>query len=371
MSKTYVTRPALPPYEEYCREIRDLWESRFITNMGKKSRKLKEALQPWLGTDLVEVTVNGHSAIELAIQAFGLRGEIITTPFTFVSTANAIIRCGLTPVFCDIDPETWTIDPGKIEALITPKTSAILPVHVFGNVCRMEDIQEIAGRHHLKVIYDAAHAFAVQWNGRGIGAFGDASCFSFHATKVFNSVEGGAACFRDPEVLRRFSHLQNFGIADAEALDGIGPNAKMNEFAAAMGLCNLSRLQENLRLREAIDEAYREKLASVPGLRLPPVQPQAVRNFGYFPILLDPERFGATRDDVFSALKTVDIHTRKYFYPLVSDLIRPFFDAPRTETPAARKISESVLPLPIYQDLPEETVDRICDTILALHRRAV
>ena len=244
-----VTRSSMPDFTEYTEELRSLWDSRWLTNNGSKHRELKAALAQYLGVDCLELLVNGHMAIELSLQALGLRGEVITTPFTFASTTQAIVRSGLTPVFCDIDPVTYTMDTSKIEERITDRTCAILPVHVYGNVCGVEAIESIAAKHGLRVLYDAAHAFGVRYRGRGIGSFGDVSCFSFHATKVFHTIEGGGACFHDAALGVKLARMKDFGINGPEAVDEIGGNGKMNEFCAAMGLCNLRHIDGELQKR--------------------------------------------------------------------------------------------------------------------------
>lgn len=228
----------MPPYEEYIDEIKDIWDSHWLTNMGPKHNQLETELKEYLGVENISLFTNGHNALELTLQAMNLSGEVITTPFTFASTTHAIVRNGLTPVFCDIDPYDYCMDVTKIEGLITDKTTAIVPVHVYGNVCNVEEIERIANKYGLKVIYDAAHTFGVRYKNQGIGSFGDASMFSFHATKVYNTIEGGAVCYHDKELGHELYKLRDFGIKDAETVDGVGSNAKMNEFVAAMGLCN-------------------------------------------------------------------------------------------------------------------------------------
>ena len=358
----------MPEYEEYIEEIRDIWDSHWLTNMGAKHQKLIGELKQYLGVEHLDLVTNGHMALELSLQALNLSGEVITTPFTFISTTHAITRNGLTPVFCDIDPETYTMDPSKIEALITDKTSAIMPVHVYGNVCDVEAIEAIAEKHGLKVIYDAAHVFGVKYKGKGIGSFGDASCFSFHATKVFNTIEGGAAILKDPEAAERFYRLKDFGILDSDRIDCVGPNAKMNEFCAAMGLCNLRHVDREIAKRAAVVRRYREKLADVEGLRLNTVQKDVTPNHAYFPVLIDPEQFGMNRDELCEKLKEAHIFARKYFYPCAnaaecySDRYNP------EDTPVALDYSRRVLTLPLYADLSEEDVDRICDAVKACHK---
>ena len=368
MEKVNVTRSSMPPFEEYCQEIRDLWDSVWLTNMGAKHQRLQAGLARYLGVENLELLTNGHMAIELSLQAMELRGEVITTPFTFASTTQAIVRSGLTPVFCDIDPVTFTMDPAQIEALITDRTSAIVPVHVYGSVCRVEEIEGIAKRHGLKVLYDAAHAFGVRYKGRGIASYGDASCFSFHATKVFHTVEGGAACFRDGEVGRRLAMLRNFGLSGPEDAEAFGANAKLDEFRAAMGLCSLRHVDEALRRRSGAEERYRRRLEGTPGLTLKALQPDVQPNHAYFPVLFDEAVFGADRDRVMEALTAQGIAPRKYFYPLTSALacFRGRFDPGRT--PVAERICRQVLCLPLYADLEDETVDRVCEIVLSCRR---
>ena len=363
--KILVTRSSMPDYDEYIEEIRELWDSRWLTNMGTKHQELQRKLCSYLDVPHTELLTNGHMALELSLQALGLQGEVITTPFTFASTTHAIVRNGLEPVFCDIDPENYTLDAGKLEALITERTSAILPVHVYGSLCDTEAIDRIAGKYELTVLYDAAHAFGETKNDVGVGNFGDVSCFSFHATKVFHSIEGGAVCYRDEAFGTRLADLKNFGIRDAEHVDAVGANAKMNEFCAAMGLCNLRHLDDEIKKRAAVDARYRERLGGIPGLTLRKEQPGVRSNYAYFPVLFDPVLFGADRDMVFDALGKAGIGARKYFYPLTSSFgcYRGRFDP--EATPVALRVSHQVLTLPMYADLALSDVDRICDLILS------
>ena len=359
-----VTRSSMPPFEEYCDEIRELWNSHWLTNMGCKHRELEAELKRFLGCEELALFTNGHLALENVIEAFGLHGEIITTPFTFASTTYAIVRCGCTPVFCDIDPVTYTLDPEKLEALISEKTVAILPVHVYGNLCDVDRIGAIAQKHGLPVIYDAAHSFGVFRNGISSACFGDAAMFSFHATKVFNTVEGGAVCCHSGEVRQRLCDLKNFGIHDEENVPYVGGNAKMNEFCAAMGLCNLRHLEEEIKKRRLVTERYNKNLSGVAGLQLNARQEGVKPNYAYYPVVFDG--FRLTRDEVFDRLKAEGIVPRKYFYPLTSAFAcyrgRPGFNP--AETPVAERVAANVLTLPMYADLPLETVDRICSLIL-------
>ena len=359
-----VTRSSMPSMEEYIEEIRSIWDSHWLTNMGEKHKALQAELQKYMGVPEVELLTNGHMALELSLQAMNLQGEVITTPFTFASTTHAIVRNGLEPVFCDIDPETYTMDVTQIERLITDRTCAILPVHVYGNVCNIEEIERIAHKYGLKVLYDAAHTFGETYKGQGIGNFGDASCFSFHATKVFNTIEGGAVCYRDPDMGRRLYELKNFGIHGPEEVDAVGANAKMNEFCAAMGLCNLRHVDEEIAKRRAVVERYREHLEGVDGLRLNVQQPEVRSNYAYFPVVFDENLFGASRNEVMDALAQNGIGARKYFYPLTNtfECFHGKYDV--DATPVALHVAKRVLTLPLYADLSLEDVDRICKIVL-------
>ncbi len=358
----------MPPLDEYVEEIRDIWDSRWITNMGQKHKAFEESLKKYLDVPYLQLFVNGHMGLEMGLQILGLKGEVITTPFTFASTTHAIVRNGLKPVFCDIKPGDYTMDPGKIERLITEETTAILPVHVYGNICDIDAIQDIADRHGLKVIYDAAHAFGERFRGVGVGNFGDLSMFSFHATKVFNSIEGGAVSCNDEEYLHKLYYVKNYGITDEEHVVDVGGNAKMNEFQAAMGLCNLRHIDEYIRKRKALWERYMNQLDGIKGLGLAKTSNDVSRNYSYFPVTFDEETFGASRDTVYAALKEKGIHARKYFYPLTNafDCYKGIFDP--EETPVALKISREILTLPLYSDLEPEEVDEVCRVIKELKR---
>lgn len=359
-----VTRSSIPEFEEYCEEIRSIWDNHWLTNMGEKHQQLEQGLKDYFNVPEVALLTNGHLALETAIEAFGLKGEIITTPFTFASTTHAIVRCGCTPVFCDIDPVTYTMDASKIEALITDKTVAIMPVHVYGNICDVEEIDRIAKKHGLKVIYDAAHAFGVTKDGVSSACFGDVSMFSFHATKVFNTIEGGALCFKDVSLKQRVNDLKNFGIHGPEDVLYVGGNAKMNEFCAAMGICNLRHVDEWIEQRKAVVERYRQRLSDVEGIVICKGQPGVKENYAYFPALFDGYKY--TRDDVFARLAEHNIIARKYFYPITNSFDcykgQPGFDP--EATPVAKFMGDRVLCLPLYAGLSLEEVDRICDIIL-------
>ena len=361
-----VIQSLMPSYEEYIEEIKPMWESHWLTNMGEKHQELEKKLLEYLQIPNISLMSHGHMALELALQAMDLKGEVITTPFTFASTTHAIVRNALKPVFCDINPLDFTIDVSKIENLITEKTSAIVPVHVYGNICQIEEIESIASKYGLRVIYDAAHTFGETYKGVGIGNFGDASIFSFHATKVFNTIEGGAVCYKNEEFGLKLYRLKNFGIRNEEVVDGIGANAKMNEFEAAMGICNLRHVDEEIEKRKKVVECYRERLEGVEGLKLNSIQNDVKSNYAYFPILIEATKFGSTRDEVCRKLMENGIYARKYFYPLTSDFecYRDRFDS--EQTPVALRVSREVMTLPLYGELEEKTVHRICDIILSM-----
>lgn len=357
----------MPDYEEYCEEIKELWESHWLTNMGKKHKELQAKLEEMLRVPHVTLYTNGHLALENVIASFDFPkgSEVITTPFTFASTTHAIVRNGLEPVFCDINADDYTIDVTKIESLITDKTCAIVPVHVYGNMCNVEEIERIAHKYDLKVIYDAAHAFGVEYKEKSSACFGDASMFSFHATKVFNTIEGGAVCYHNDSLVEKLNDLKNFGIHSPEEVVYIGGNAKMNEFQAAMGICNLRHLDSEIKKRKAVVERYRSHLENVDGIKLCSVRTDVKSNYAYFPVVFDEKIFGANRDEIMDKLAANGIGARKYFYPLtsVSSAFGGKYDPNRT--PIAYDLSQRVLTLPLYADLSLDDVDRICDIILS------
>lgn len=365
----------MPSFEEYCEEIRPLWESHWLTNRGVKHNQLEKELGVYLGVDNFTLFVNGHQALENIFAAFDLGkdgcDEVITTPFTFASTTHAIVRSGLKPVFCDIKPDNLTLDPMKIEELITDRTCAIVPVHVYGNLCEVDAIEEIADRHNLKVIYDAAHAFGVERDGVSAAAFGDASMFSFHATKVFNTIEGGGVSYTAPELEDRLIQWSNFGIEGSEDAKYIGGNSKMNEFAAAMGICNLRHVDEEIAKRQVVAERYWEQLEQVSGLKMFKPLANIKYNYAYMPVLFEPTEFGATRDDVLAALFEEGINARKYFYPLTSDFecYDGQFASSQEATPIAYDAASKVLTLPMYADLSLEDVDRICGVVRGVGKK--
>ncbi|EPE63530.1 beta-eliminating lyase family protein [Exiguobacterium sp. S17] len=354
-----VTRPAMPEFESYVEMIRPLWDSRWLSNRGEHVRALEEELMELLGTEHVSLLTNGHLALETAIDVLGLSGEVITTPFTFASTTHALVRKGLTPVFCDINPLDYTLDVSQLESLITDKTSAILPVHVYGNVCHVDEIDRIAKRHGLKVLYDAAHAFGVTHQGRSIATYGDMSMFSFHATKVFHTIEGGALAYKETSHHDAIEQAVNFGITGPETVESVGGNAKMNEFQAAMGRCNLPQFEHDVMKRRAIVERYDERLRGVPTIRLNRRGTDTVSNYAYYPVLFKGDR--CRRDEMMAWLAEHGIFARKYFYPLVTDFSCYAFDA---SVPNAKYVSDRILTLPLYPDMTLEMVDRICDVII-------
>ena len=354
-----VTQSSMPSYEEYCEEIKSIWETVHLTNMGPLHNQLQEKVKDYLKVDNVELFVNGHLALYCGLKALGLQGEIITTPFTFASTTNAIVQAGCTPVFCDVKKD-YTIDESKIEGLITDKTVAILGVHVYGNICAVDAIQKIADKYRLKVIYDAAHAFGVEYNGKGIGEYGDVSMFSFHATKVFHTIEGGCLTFQDKSLADVIAKQRNFGV-NGEELDCFGTNAKMNEFQSAMGLCNLRHLDEELSKRKAVFKRYASHLQGIDGLTLLPKQ-DILQNYAYYPVCVDEDLFGCNRDELCDKLKENGIIARKYFYPLVSEN-KEFGRDLTVGTPKAKYYSRNVVCLPLYADLPLVDVDRICEVV--------
>lgn len=361
-----VTRSSMPEFDEYCEEIKDLWDSHWLTNMGIKHKTLQAKLEEFLECKHVILYTNGHLALENVIEAmnFPVGSEVITTPFTFASTTHAIVRNGLVPVFCDINSDDYTIDVNKIENLITDKTVAIIPVHVYGNICDIETIDEIAKKYNLKVIYDAAHAFGVKYKGVSSANFGGASMFSFHATKVFNTIEGGAVCFNDDNLVTVMNDLKNFGIHGPESVTFVGGNAKMSEFQAAMGLCNLRHLEEEIAKRKVVVEKYNELLSGVDGIKLLKPQKDVESNYAYYPVIFDG--YKKSRDEIFEELKKEDIVARKYFYPITNsyECYKDYPTAGADKTPEAKHIADRVLTLPLYPDLDLDIVENICKIIL-------
>lgn len=357
-----VIRSSMPSYEEYIKEIKSIWDNRWLTNMGPKHQEFEKSLLEYMKVENISLFTNGHFALESAIEALDLKGEVITTPFTFVSSTHAITRNGLTPVFCDINENGYTIDVTKIEDLITDKTSAILAVHVYGNVCDVLEIERIAKKHNLKVIYDAAHTFGETYDEKGIGSFGDISMFSFHATKVFHTIEGGALTYANRELHQPLDDLKNFGIEGKENIVRVAGNGKMNEFQAAMGICNLRHVDDEIVKRKRAAERYLERLSNIEGIKLNFYSDKVKSNYAYFPVVFDG--FKLSRDEVMTKLSDNNIFARKYFYPLTNDCECYKKLGVINNTPIAKHISDRVLTLPLYADLSVDDVDRICDVIL-------
>lgn len=376
-NRILVTRSSMPTLEEYIDEIKDLWNTHWLTNMGVKYKNFQEQLLKYLNVPFVEMLSNGHMALELSLQALKLSNvscnslekncfkkmEVITTPFTFASTTHSIVRNGLSPVFCDIKEDDFTIDENLIENLITDATVAIMPVHVYGNICNVTKIQKIADKYGLKVIYDAAHSFGEKLDGISTGSFGDVSCFSFHATKVFNTIEGGAVCYKDVSFGQELCRLKNFGIKNEEVVNGVGANAKMSEFCAAMGICNLRHIDDEIKKRKTVFDYYESRLLDVAGIRTRKIPNNVQSNYAYYPIVVDEKKFGKTRNEIHSIMQKNNIYTRKYFYPITNsfECYQGKFDV--FKTPIALRISKRVLCLPMYSDLSVKEIDRIVSII--------
>lgn len=364
----FVTRPFLPDKAVFMRYVDEIWRSYHLTNHGPLHDEFAARLSAMFGGAHVTLAANGHLALELAIKGMELSGEVITTPFTFASTTHALASNGIAPVFCDINSGDLTLDADLIEELITDKTTAIMPVHVYGHLCDGEKIGGVAAKYGLKVIYDAAHAFGIEKNGRSVAQYGDVSMLSFHATKLFHSIEGGALIYNgtdSPDLKRIFGAYQNFGIAGGENTEYIGGNAKMNEFQAAMGLSVLPHVREIIAERRLITMRYRENLRNLEGIRcfVPDDDDSVSHNYAYMPITVDDELCGVTRDCLCGGLKKHGVYARKYFYPLTSDFACYRAQSGKAELPVARKAAAQVLCLPIYNGLPLATVDRICAII--------
>lgn len=363
--KINVTSPLMPRLERYEELLEKIWDSKWLTNDGAMCKELKNKLEEKFD-DKVELFVNGHMALDTLIKTMDLRGEVITTPYTFASTTHAIVMNGLKPVFCDINENDYTIDVEKIEALITENTCAILPVHVYGCPCDVDRIEEIARKHNLKVIYDAAHAFGVKKDGKSITAYGDASMFSFHATKVFNTVEGGAVVYSDEKLTNGLRYNRNFGIENAESIVAVGYNAKMNELCAAMGICNLEIVDDAIKRRKEIVYKYCECFSEIRGIKMLDYERLEKRgveyNFSYMPIEVTDE-LGISRNELFEQLKEQGIIARKYFYPLIVDYECYREEFKNYDLPIAKRVAENILTIPLYATLTNEEVERICNII--------
>lgn len=357
----YVTQPALPPLEEFTEYLRQIWDTKILTNNGPFHQQFEKELADYLGVKYISVFANGTLALVTALQALRITGEVITTPFSFVATTHSLWWNNIRPVFVDIEPEFFTLDPEKIEAAITPQTTAIMPVHVYGNPCKMDAIQKIADTYGLKVIYDAAHAFGVTINGNSVLNYGDLSVLSFHATKTFNTIEGGAIICHDEKTKRRIDFLKNFGFADEVTVVEPGINAKMNELQAAYGLVQLKHVDEYITKRKAVAEMYRNELNGIKGIRVFNDIEGIRHSYTYFPVLIDEKEYGLSRDEVYETLKRHNIYGRRYFYPLISRFptYRGLASANPANLPVANKIAEQVICLPIYSNLDFEVVELI------------
>ncbi len=360
----YVTQPHLPPLEEFIPYLQQIWGNKWLTNAGPFHQKLEAELARYLGVPEIALFNNGTIALVVALQALRVVGEVITTPFTFVATTHSLLWNGIKPVFVDIDPVTFNMDPSRIEAAITPQTTAIMPVHCYGNPCAADEIKRIADRYGLKVIYDSAHAFGVKSKGQSLLQYGDLSVLSFHATKVFNTFEGGAIVCPDAKTKQRIDYLKNFGIADELTVVAPGINGKMNEVQAAFGLLQLAHIDAAIQERKKVDERYRDELRGVKGIFMPPLPSGFSGNYSYFPILVGSD-FGLSRDGLYDLMKSKGIYARRYFYPLVSDMsmYRGLPSAAETNLPAAKRVAEQVLCLPIHAELSEENQMRVIDVI--------
>lgn len=361
-----VYQPYLPPLEEYISEIAGIWDNHWLTHSGPKYQKLEEELLKYLKVRNFSVFANGHLSLELALATLGLKGEVITSPYTFISTTQAIVRNGLKPIFCDVRKDNYTIDAEQIESLITENTVAIMPIHVYGQVCDYQKIDSIARKYGLKVIYDAAHAFGVEVNSVGVGMLGDISMFSFHATKVFNTIEGGGVSFNDDKLKEDLEAIKYYGIKKSGNIEKIGTNAKLTEFAAAMGLCNLRHVDEEIEKRKNVVNRYNQWFSDIKGIKFLEEQKGVKSNYAYYPIFIEKNKFGRSRDDIEDMLKKENILTRKYFSPLISQYTLFSKDNAYNvnATPIAQTASNNVLCLPLYGALELNNVDKICKVIL-------
>ena len=360
-----VTSPLLPAFDDFTELLRDIWDRKWITNNGEYHQQLEEALAAYLKVPFVSLFTNGTLPLITALQALKIKGEVITTPYSFVATTHAIWWNGCTPVFVDIDTKTGNIDPNKIEAAITPRTSAIMPVHVYGNPCDTKAIQDIADRHGLKVIYDAAHAFGVEKDGDSILKAGDMSTLSFHATKVFTTIEGGAMVMKDAETKEHIDYLKNFGFAGETEVVAPGINSKMDEVRAAFGLLNLRQVDAAIEVRHRVATTYREALSGVEGIRFFEDMQGVRHNYSYFPIFVNAKEYGMSRDELYFKLQEHGIFGRRYFYPLIStfNMYRGLPSAAPENLPVATRIADDVICLPIHHALSEEDVHKVISII--------
>ena len=368
MKNIYVTKPFLPPLDEFTEGLKEIWDSHWLTNNGPVLKRYEQMLSDYFNTHNVCLFNNGTLALQIGLQGMGISGEVITTPFTFVATTHALYWNKIRPVFVDIEPDHYTIDPAAVEAAITPWTTAILAVHVYGYPCLLDALEDIAHRHNLRLIYDAAHAFGVKVDGKSICHYGDMSMFSFHATKIYHSIEGGMLTFRDDGLKTTFDYLKNFGFKNETEVVMPGTNAKMNEFQALMGMLILRHLDGIIERTRQIDAVYRGLLKEIPGIRFPPPQPGNVSyNYAYEPVEIIEKEFGMSRDALYEKLKEYNVHCRRYFYPLVCDYA--CYQSVAVEDPliVGRQVAERILTLPIYDDLTIGEVEIICDIIKNIH----
>ena len=356
-----VTSPLLPNLDEFTESLKEIWESKWITNNGQFHQKLEAALAEYLKVPYVSLFTNGTLPLLTALQALRITGEVITTPYSFVATTHGLWWNGIKPVFVDIDPSTGNIDPQRIEAAITPRTTAILPVHVYGKPCDTEAIQSIADKYGLKVIYDAAHAFGVEVNGESLLNAGDMSTLSFHATKVFNTIEGGAMVMHDEKTKQRIDYLKNFGFANEVEVVGPGINSKMDEIRSAYGLLNLKQVDSAIAARQKVAVAYREALRNVDGISFWDDMPGVRHNYSYFPIFVDAEKYGMTRDELYMKMKDQGVWGRRYFYPLISEFstYRGLESSRPENLPNAHMMADTVICLPMHHALTEAEIDKI------------
>jgi dTDP-4-amino-4,6-dideoxygalactose transaminase len=360
-----VTSPLLPSLEDFIPMLKDIWERKWLTNNGHYHQELENALAEYLGVEYISLFTNGTLPLITALQAMRITGEVITTPYSFVATTHSIWWNGLTPVFVDVDPATGNLDPQKIEEAITPKTTAIMPVHVYGNPCDTEAIQEIADRYGLAVIYDAAHAFNVKVNGRTILDAGDMNTLSFHATKTYNTVEGGALICHDARTKKRIDYLKNFGFAGETTVVAPGINSKMDEMRSAYGLCNLKLIDDAIAVRKKIAYKYRAALADVPGISMFKERNDVTYNYSYFPIFVNEREYGMNRDTLYEKMKSQNILGRRYFYPLISNfaIYRGLPSATKENLPVATRMADEVICLPMYAELSEEDVEKVLNVV--------
>lgn len=365
MEQITVTSPLLPDLDEFNTLLKEIWDSKWITNNGRFHKQLEQELASYLKVPYISLFTNGTLPLITALQALRITGEVITTPYSFVATTHSLWWNGIKPVFVDVDPATCNLDPSKIEAAITPKTTAIMPVHCYGKPCDTKAIQEVADKYGLKVIYDAAHAFGVEVNGESILNAGDMSTLSFHATKVYNTIEGGAMVMQDEQTKKRIDYLKNFGFANETTVVAPGINSKMDEIRAAYGLLNLRQADAAIEARRNVAKRYREELRNVPGITFFEDMPEVRHNYSYFPIFVDAEKFGRTRDQLYFDMKAENVLGRRYFYPLISDFstYRSLPSATRENLPVAYRLADTVLCLPMHHALTDEEIERVLNCI--------